>query len=195
VASAVHPTFDVNTSGVVLFVVALMLPASVPADEPAGDVLIALAEATPTDPRPVKSPSLLTERIEARDRVFARLLFGGRVMILAREGSRLSITEVAGATTIQVERGRVAVTVDRENLHPEDLVEVRTAHAVVTVPSSTLVVEVAEASTFTAVGRSVDVFRVDPVSGVAVEPPTNVAANEVVTVEPARMSSGVVANR
>jgi hypothetical protein len=195
VASAVHPTFDVNTSGVVLFVVALMLPASVPADEPAGDVLIALAEATPTDPRPVKSPSLLTERIEARDRVFARLLFRGRVMILAREGSRLSITEVAGATTIQVERGRVAVTVDRENLHPEDLVEVRTAHAVVTVPSSTLVVEVAEASTFTAVGRSVDVFRVDPVSGVAVEPPTNVAANEVVTVEPARMSSGVVANR
>jgi len=195
VASAVHPTFDVNTSGVVLFVVALMLPASVPADEPAGDVLIALAEATPTDPRPVKSPSLLTERIEARDRVFARLLFGGRVMILAREGSRLSITEVAGATTIQVERGRVAVTVDRENLHPEDLVEVRTAHAVVTVPSSTLVVEVAEASTFTAVGRSVDVFRVDPVSGVAVEPPANVAANEVVTVEPARMSSGVVANR
>src|SRR5687767_5423108 len=186
-----HPTFDVNTSGVVLFVVALMLPASVPA----GDVLIALAEATPTDPRPVKSPSLLTERIEARDRLFARLLFGGRVMILAREGSRLSITEVAGATTIQVERGRVAVTVDRENLHPEDLVEVRTAHAVVTVPSSTLVVEVAEASTFTAVGRSVDVFRVDPVSGVAVEPPTNVAANELVTVEPARMSSGVVANR
>lgn len=190
-----HPTFDVNTSGVVIFVVALMLPASVPADEPAGDVLIALGEATPAAPRPVKSPSLLTERIEARDRMFARLLFGGRVMILAREGSRLSITEVAGATTIQVERGRVAVTVDREKLHLEDLVVVRTPHAVVTVPSSTLVVEVAEASTFTAVGRSVDVFRVDPVSGVAVEPPTNVAANELVTVEPARMSSGVVANR
>lgn len=190
-----HPTFHVNTSGAVLFAVALMLPASVPADEPAGDVLIALAEATPTAPRPVKSRIQLTERIEARDRVFARLLFGGRVMILAREESRLSITEVAGATTIQVERGRVAVTVDRENLHPEDLVEVRTPHAVVTVPSSTLVVEVAEASTFTAVGRAVDVFRVDPVNGAAVEPPTNVAANELVTVEPARMSSGVVANR
>jgi len=116
-------------------------------------------------------------------------------MILAREESRLSITEVAGATTIHVERGRVAVTVDRDNLHPEDLVEVRTPHAVVTVPGGTLVVQVAEASTFTAVGRSVDVFRVDPISGAAVEPPTNVTANEVATVEPARMSSGVVANR
>ena len=190
-----HPTVDVSTSAAVLFAVALMLPASVPADEPAGDVLIALAETTPTAPRPVNGRIQLTERIEARDRVFARLLFGGRVMILAREESRLSITEVAGATTIQVERGRVAVTVDRDNLHPEDLVEVRTPHAVVTVPGGTLVVQVAEASTFTAVGRSVDVFRVDPISGAAVEPPTNVTANEAATVEPARMSSGVVANR
>lgn len=190
-----HPTVDVNTSAAVLFAVALMLPAPVPADEPAGDVLIALAETAPTAPRPVKSRVQLTERIEARDRVFARLLFSGRVMILAREESRLSITEVAGATTIQVERGRVAVTVDRDNLHPEDLVEVRTPHAVVTVPGGTLVVQVAETSTFTAVGRSVDVFRLDPISGAAVEPPTNVTANEVATVEPARMSSGVVANR
>ena len=190
-----HSTVDVNTSAAVLFAVALMLPAPVPADEPAGHVLIALAETTPTAPRPVKSRVQLTERIEARDRVCARLLFSGRVMILAREESRLSITEVAGATTIHVERGRVAVTVDRDNLHPEDLVEVRTPHAVVTVPGGTLVVQVAEASTFTAVGRSVDVFRVDPISGAAVEPPTNVTANEVATVEPARMSSGVVANR
>lgn len=190
-----HPAFHVNTWGAVLFAVALMLPAYVAVGEPAHDVLIALAEATPTDSRPVERRIQLTERIEARDRVFARLLLGGRVMILAREESRLSITEVASATTIQVERGRVAVTVDRDNLHPEDLVEVRTPHAVVTVPSSTLVVEVAEASTFTAVGRPLDVFRVDPVSGAAVEPPTNVAANELVTVEAARISSGVVANR
>jgi hypothetical protein len=195
VASAVHPTVHVNTSGPVVFAVALLLPASVAADEPARDVLIALADASPTDRRPVKSGTQLTERIEARDRMFARLLFGGRVMILAREESRLSITEVSGATTIQVERGRVAVTVDRENLHPEDLVEVRTPHAVVTVPSGTVVVEVAEMSTFTAVGRPVDVFRLDPVSGAAVEPPTSVAANELVTVDAAPMSSGVVANR
>ncbi len=190
-----HPPCRVNTPGAVLFAVALMLPAPVPADETARDVLIALADAAPADPRPLESRIQLTERIEARDRVFARLVFGGRVMILAREESRLSITEVAGATSIQVERGRVAVTVDRENLHPEDLVEVRTPHAVVTVPSSTLVVEVGEASTFTAVGRPVDVFRLDPVSGAAIEPPTNVAADELVIVEPAPMSSGVVANR
>lgn len=158
-------------------------------------VLIALAEPTDVDRRPADTQIRLTERLEAREGFFARLLFGGRVMILAREGSLLSITEVAGATTIEVASGRVAVTVDRDKLHPEDVVEVRTPHAVVTVPSSTLVVEVAERSTFMAVGRSVDVFRLDPVTGAAVEPPAVVGADSLLVVEPARTSSGVVANR
>jgi hypothetical protein len=158
-------------------------------------LVLALATGTPSDPQPFRSQMRLTERIETRDRLFARLLFGGRVMILAREGALLSITEVPGATTIEVASGRVAVTVDRENLHPEDLVEVRTPHAVVTVPSDTLVVEVAEASTFRAVGRPVEVFRLDPITGTALEPPTVAAANDRLTVEPLTMSTGVLANR
>lgn len=174
----------------------MVMPAPLRADErPAADaVLTALADRTPPDPQP-RSQGLLTERIERRDRVCARLLFGGRVMILAREGSLLSIREVAGAASIEVESGRVAVTVDRENLHPQDLVEVRTPHAVVTVPSDTLVVDVAAVSTFRAAGRHVEVFRLDPLSGAALDPPTIAAADEVVTVEPPQLSSGVVANR
>jgi hypothetical protein len=158
-------------------------------------VLLALAAGTPPDPQPFRSQMRLTERIETRDRVFARLLFSGRVMVIAREGSLLSITEVPGATTIDVESGRVAVTVDRDNLHPEDLVEVRTPHAVVTVPSETLVVEVSEASTFTPVGRHVEVFRLDVATGAALEPPTMAAADALLTVEASTMSTDVVANR
>ena len=136
----------------------------------------------------------MTERVETHDRVFARLLLGGRVMVLAREGALLGITEVGGAITVEVHGGRVAVTVDRENLHPEDLVLVSTPHAVVTVPSDTLVVDVKEVSKFTAVGHHVEVFRLDPVTGAALEPPTLATTDAVVTVEP-RTSSGVVANR
>ena len=176
-----HSTCGVKTLVAVLLAIALPTPL--------------LADEGPRDPRPFKRPTLLTERIEPRDRVLARLLLGGRVMILAREGSLVSITELSAAATIEVGSGRVAVTVDRENLHPEDLVEVRTPHAVVMVPSGTLVVEVADVSTFAAVGRPVDVFRLDPVSGAALEPPTVAAADELVTVEPLRTSSGVVANR
>jgi hypothetical protein len=171
----VHPALRVETPVAVLVAAAMLLPGP--------------------DARPFKRPTLLTEHIEVRAPVFARLLFGGRVMILAREGARLSIREVSSAATIEVERGRVAVTVDRENLHPEDLVEVRTPHAVVTVPAETLVVDVGDVSTFNAVRRAVEIFRVDPVSGAAIEPPTVAAADELVTVEPVKMSTEVVANR
>jgi hypothetical protein len=194
----VHSVLGVKTLLAVLFALPLALPGTLAAEErhPADAVLIALADLPPRDPRLYRGHIHLMERIEVGDRVFARLLLAGRVMLLAREGARLSITEVAGATTIEVQRGRVAVTVDRDNLHPEDLIEVRTPHAVVTVPSSTLVVEVADMSTFTPVGRPVEVFRLDPISGEALEPPTVAAADALVTVESPRLSSsGVVANR
>lgn len=179
-----HPTRVVKRTLAVLAL--LVTPGLVLAED--DHILVALAAGSPPEPQSFKEQMLLTERIDARDRVFARLLLGGRVMVLAREGSRLSITEVSGAATIEVEMGRVAVTVDRENLHPEDLVEVRTPHAVATVPSDTLVVEVHEASAFTAVGRAVEVFRLDPVMGTVLDPPTIAAGDAVVTVEAPRRS-------
>jgi hypothetical protein len=156
--------------GALVFAVVTALPSAVVAEQ-----------SPPLPSAPFNSQIHFTERVEVRGRIFARLLFGGRVMVLARDESVLRITEVTGATTIAVESGRVAVTVDRANLQPEDLVEVRTPHAAVTVPSGTLVVEVADASTFTSVGRAVEVFRLDGPRGAALEPPTVVAANEPLT--------------
>ena len=189
-----HSTRAVKTALAALVAMAVLAPALVIADERdhADVVLLARADAAAAEPQPFKRQMVLTERIDARTGLFARLLFGGRVMVLAREGACLSITEVSGAAAIEVENGRVAITVDRENLHPEDLVEVRTPHAVVSVPGDTLVVEVGEASVFTAVGRSVEVFRLDPATGKALEPPTVAANAELVTVEAPRLS---VANR
>jgi len=190
----VQPTLAVKIALAALVAMTLLVPAVVFADEHdhADVVLLALADTAAAEALPFKRQTVLTERIDGRAGLFARLLFGGRVMVLAREGARFRITEVAGAATIEVENGRVAITVDRENLHPEDLVEVRTPHAVVSVPGDTLIVDVGEASVFAAVGRSVEVFRVDPVTGKAFEPPTVAAADAVVTVETPRIS---VANR
>ena len=137
----------------------------------------------PAEPPAFGHPLRLTDRIETEDRTFARLLLGGRVMVLARERSSLRITEVPGATTIDVAGGRVAVTVDRENLHPEDLVQVRTPHAAASVRGHTLVVDVGAASTFEVVGGRVDVFRLDA-SGKAQEPATTVSGDRIVTVAP-----------
>ena len=189
-----QPTRAVKIALAALVAMAMLAPAPLIADErdDAGVILLARADTTAPEPLPFQRQMVLTERIDARGGLFARLLFNGRVVVLAREGARLTITEVSGAATIEVESGRVAITVDRANLHPEDLVEVRTPHALVSVPGETLVVEVAEASAFTAVGRSVEVFRLDPLTGKALEPPMVAGADELLTVAASRLS---VANR
>jgi hypothetical protein len=197
-AFVVHATAAVRISAACLFLAAVALTAPVAAQEASGvqPVMVALATATPSDPLPVQGQTLLTDRVKTGDRSFARLLLGGRVVLLARENSWLRITEVPGAVTIEVQSGRIAVTVDRENLHPEDLVAVRTPHAVATVPDDTLVVEVrSAASTFTVSGARVDVFPVDPVTREAVEPPTSATAEHVVTVYPSTTPPDVVATR
>lgn len=148
----------------------------------AGSVMVALATA-PSDPMPSRAQMSLTDRVRTRDQGLARALLGGRVIIVAREGAALRITEVPGAATIEVEVGRIAVTVDRENLHPEDLIEVRTPHAVVSVPGDTLVVDVADArSTFTVLGARMEVFRLDPLTGTVLEPPTPADADDDVVI-------------
>jgi len=189
----VHPPLGVKTLAVLALIVATVLPSVVCAAD--DSALLALAHPTVVAARPSSRQGHFTERIEASGRLLARLLFAGRVMVLARDESVLSITEVKGATTIVVAAGRVAVTVDRENLQPEDLVEVRTPHAAVTVPSGTLVVEVTDVSTFTSMSGAVEVFRLDRLGGAALEPPAVVAASESVTVGPGSLPSGVVANR
>jgi hypothetical protein len=194
----VHLATGVRTPVAFLFVSALALPGAVAAGEriDARPVMVALATATPSDPLPFRSQMFLTDRVKTGDRAFARLLLGGRVIVLAREASSLSITEVPGATTIEVESGRVAVTVDRDNLHPEDLVEVRTPHAVTTVLGDTLIVEVkGAASSFTVFGPRVEVFRRDPATGAVIEPPTVATTEQGVTVEPSNTPTEVVATR
>jgi hypothetical protein len=197
-AFTVHPATGVRTLIAVLFAAAVALPSAAWADASiaAGPVTLAFATATPSEPAQYRRQIFLTDRVKTGDRTFARLLLGGRVLVLAREASSLSITEVPGATTIDVESGRIVVTVDRENLHPEDLIEVRTPHAVVSVPSDTLVVEVAAAvSTFSVFAPRVEVFRLDPVTGAAVEPPTWAASDDVVMVDASPPAAEVVAAR
>jgi hypothetical protein len=181
----VHSAIRVRTLVAFLIMFAVASPALAGERLDREPVMVALARAMSPDPLPYRSQMFLTDRVKTGNHGLVRLLLGGRVLLMAREGSTLNITEVPGAATIEVEAGRIAVTVDRENLHPEDLIEVRTPHAVVSVPGDTLVVDVADGnSTFTVLGTRVEVFRLDPLTGVAVEPPTPADADEVVIVGP-----------
>jgi hypothetical protein len=179
----------VHAAAVVTSLAALLLVSAVAAPADAGETtegspaMVALATAPAVDPLPYRSQLSLTDRIKTGNRLFARLLLGGRVIVLAREGSSLAITEVPGAATIDVQLGRIAVTVDRKNLEPDDLVEIRTPHALMSVPGDTLAVEVtSRATTLSVVGTRVEVFRRDPLTGAALEPPTQVGEEDVLSV-------------
>jgi len=180
----VHRPESVKPTALILVASLTLLPASLAAEPSGADgPRVALATPASAESMGVREQIGVTHRIKTGDGVFARLLLRGRVMVLARDGAALSITEVPGAATIEVDAGRIAVTVDRENLHPEDLIEIRTPHAVTSVPAETLVVDVAAAATtFTALGGKVEVFALDPVTRVALEPPTSLASEQVLTV-------------
>jgi hypothetical protein len=183
----VHPACAVKACVFLLFASVGLAPQTTLAYQEVASTpaLVALAPAAVPAPTRYREQMVFTDRVTTGDRTFARLLLGGRVMVLARAGSALSITEVGAGLTIEVETGRLAVTVDRGKLEPEELVEIRTPHAAVSVPCETLVVEVVdEASTFTVHGTRMDVFRLDPVTGEALEPPTSVHADRAVTVVP-----------
>jgi hypothetical protein len=169
-------------AGIALAATMLSVPLASAADLPTEPSVLALARVGDAEP-PAPRDMGVADHITTGDRTFARLLLGGRVLLLARDSAVLTITEVPGAATIRVSSGRVAVTVDRENLHPEDLVEILTPHAVVGVPAETLVADVdGDASTFTALGAKVDVFALDPVTGGVARLPIPVGSNEAVTV-------------
>lgn len=147
-----------------------------------GPVMVARATDT-SEPLRFRDEVFLRDRITTGERATTRLLLGGKVLVTARERSTLALSEVPGATTIDVTGGRVAVTVDRGRLRDGELVEVRTPHAVTTVSGDTLIVDVRpDASTFTALAGRVDVFRLDPATGAAAGSPARVAAREAVTV-------------
>src|SRR5690349_6269505 len=95
----------------------MLLPAAVAAaDAPDAPIALVLATATDVEPVPARESIGVADHVRTGERTFARLFLGGRVLLLARDSAVLTIIEVPGAATVWVERGRVAITVDRENL-------------------------------------------------------------------------------
>src|SRR5439155_27165357 len=73
-------------------------------------------------PEPValkfKDDVFLNDRIVTGDRSIARLLLGGKALVTVRERSTLTITEIPGRSTIELDSGKVAVAVARDKMQP-----------------------------------------------------------------------------
>src|SRR5882672_8421901 len=89
-----------------------------------------------------KDDVFLNDRVVAGDRSLARLLLGGKAVVTVRERSALTITEIPGRTTIDLDSGKIAVSVAKDRMQPGDQIEVKTPNAVAAVRGTVFVVEV-----------------------------------------------------
>ena len=93
-----------------------------------------------------KDDVFLHDRIATGERSLARVLLGGKALVTVRGLSVLSITEVPGRATVELEAGKVAVTVARERMRQGEALEIRTGNAVAAVRGTVVVAEVSRAS-------------------------------------------------
>src|SRR6266478_4701055 len=82
------------------------------------------------------------DRINTAENSIVKVLMGGRAVVTVRELSVLTITEDVGHTTINLESGKIAVSVAKQRMKPGEKLEVHTPNAVAAVRGTVFVVEV-----------------------------------------------------
>jgi len=109
---------------------------------------VTAARATTAQPVPLKFKDdvFVNDRVVTGDRSLARLLLGGKAVVSVRERSALTITEVPGRSTIELDSGKIAVAVAKDKMRPGEQIEVKTPNAVAAVRGTVFVVEVIRAS-------------------------------------------------
>jgi hypothetical protein len=140
---------------VALSLLALLGPALAWAQTPSKAGVVTTLEGNVTAarsavPQPValkfKDDVFINDRVVTGDRSLARMLLGGKAVVTVRERSALTITEVPGLSTIELDTGKIAVAVAKEKMRPGERIEVKTPNAVAAVRGTVFVIEVIRAS-------------------------------------------------
>ena len=101
-------------------------------------------------PQPValkfKDDVLLNDRIVTGDRSIVRMLLGGKAAVTVRERSSLTISEVPGKSTVDLDSGKIAVAVAKDRMKPGELIEIKTPNAIAAVRGTVFIIEVIRAT-------------------------------------------------
>jgi hypothetical protein len=139
---------------VAVSLIAGLLPGSVSAQATKAGVVTTLegnvTAARTTAAQPValkfKDDVFVNDRVVTGDRSLARLLLGGKAVVTVRERSALTITEVPGRSTVDLDSGKIAVAVAKDRMRPGEQIEVKTPNAVAAVRGTVFIAEVIRAS-------------------------------------------------
>jgi hypothetical protein len=159
-------------------------------DEPVGvvtrvDGTATLARLASPDAMPLKlrDPVFVADRITTGDQSLARLLLGGKALVTVRERSTLAITESAGASTVDVGLGTIAIAVVKERMKRGETVEIRTPNAVAAIRGTVVIADVVRATaqphafttTITVLRGLIEFRGIDQLTRQAVGAPISVA--------------------
>jgi len=89
-----------------------------------------------------KDEVFLQDTVTTGDQSLARMLLGGKAVVTVRERSVLTITEVPGKSTIDLESGKFALAVAREKMRPGEEILIRTPNAIAGVRGTVVITEV-----------------------------------------------------
>ena len=98
--------------------------------------------ALPDSPLKFKDDVFMQDTVTTGDQSLARLLLGGKAVVTVRERSVLTITEVPGRSTIDLQSGKFALAVAREKMGANEEIQIRTPNAVAGVRGTVVVTEV-----------------------------------------------------
>ena len=135
-----------------------LLPASLASAQPAapstgkagvvtrleGNVTADRAAATQPVTLKYKDDVYVRDRIVTREQSLARMLLHGKAVVTVRERSSLTITELPNRVSIDLQAGKFALAVAKEQMRPGEVIEIRTPNAVAAVRGSVIVTEVVE---------------------------------------------------
>jgi len=111
-----------------------------------GNVSVTRVALPQPQPLKFKDDVFVNDKVTTGDKAIARMLLGGKAVVTVRERSSLTITEVPGKSTIDLDAGKIALAVARDKMRPGDSIEVRTPNAVAGVRGTVFVTEVIRAT-------------------------------------------------
>src|SRR3989442_4172123 len=130
-------------------------------------------------PQPVplrcKDDVFLRDKIVTGDQSLARLLLGGKAIVTIRERSILTVTELPGRSTVDLESGKIGLAVARDRMNPGELIDVRTPNAILAVRGTVLIAEVSRTTAQAGGTPPVVVTNAYMLSGTADATPLNPA--------------------
>jgi hypothetical protein len=106
-----------------------------------GAVTAARAAAPQPVPLAFKDDVFLQDRIATGEQSLARILLGGKALVTVRERSSLTITEVPGVSTVDLQSGKLSLAVARDRMRAGETINIRTPNIVAAVRGTLLVAD------------------------------------------------------